>query len=76
VSCKRFFPLPLRVRLTLWYSFAVGLLFLLLAIFLYVQVQRSLIGQMDAALELDGYIGGAGGDRLPVGGGEPVSCKR
>ena len=43
---------PLRLRLTLWYTLSLGLILLLFAGFLYVQVRRSLIDQVDAALRL------------------------
>lgn len=43
---------PLRLRLTLWYTLSLGLIFLLLSIFIYTQVRRSLIRQLDAALAL------------------------
>ncbi|UCG26359.1 MAG: HAMP domain-containing protein [Chloroflexota bacterium] len=44
--------IPLRQRLTLWYTLSMGLILLLFAAFLYVQVRRSLIDQVDAALRL------------------------
>jgi heavy metal sensor kinase len=44
--------LPLRWRLTLWYTLAIGFILLLFALFLYIQVRRSLIDQVDAALRL------------------------
>ncbi|WP_420643256.1 ATP-binding protein [Candidatus Leptofilum sp.] len=49
---KRPFPLPIRLRLTLWYLVVLGLLLLLFAGFLYLQLQRTLFNQMDTALEL------------------------
>ncbi|WP_420627674.1 sensor histidine kinase [Candidatus Leptofilum sp.] len=49
---KRPFPLPIRVRLTLWYLAVLGLLLLLFAGFLYFQLQRNLFNQVDTALEL------------------------
>lgn len=42
--------IPLRIRLTLWYMLSLGLILLLFTSFLYVQVRRSLIAQVDAAL--------------------------
>ena len=44
--------IPLRQRLTLWYTLSLGLILLLFAAFLYAQVRRSLIDQVDAALRL------------------------
>lgn len=44
--------LPLRIRLTLWYTFSLGLILFLFATFLYLQVRRSLFAQVDAALSL------------------------
>ena len=44
--------MPLRLRLTLWYTFSLALILLLFTTFLYSQVRRSLIGQVDAALNL------------------------
>jgi heavy metal sensor kinase len=44
--------LPLRLRLTLWYTLSLGLILLLFSAFLYVQVRRSLITQIDVALQL------------------------
>lgn len=44
--------IPLRLRLTLWYTLSLGFILLLFAAFLYVQVRRSLIDQVDAALRL------------------------
>ncbi len=51
-SWLRRFQLPLRQRVTLWYTLSLGLILLLFAAFLYVQVRRSLIDQVDAALRL------------------------
>ena len=48
----RLFQLPLRLRLTLWYTLSLGLILLLFSAFLYIQVQRSLMRQVDAALNL------------------------
>ena len=47
---RRPFPLPLRLRLTLWYTAALGLVLLLFAALLYYQVGRSLLAQVDAGL--------------------------
>lgn len=44
--------LPLRIRLTLWYTFSLALIILLFASFLYWQLQRSLLAQLDAGLEV------------------------
>ncbi len=44
--------IPLRLRLTLWYTFSLGFILLLFTSFLYLQVRRSLIDQVDAALNL------------------------
>jgi heavy metal sensor kinase len=46
------FQLPLRVRLTLWYTLSLGLIFVVFATFLYLQVRSSLLAQVDAALQL------------------------
>jgi len=43
--------IPLRVRLTLWYVLLMGLTFALFGSYLYVQLQRSLIAQVDTALQ-------------------------
>ena len=52
LSRFRSIQIPLRLRLTLWYTFSLGLILLLFTAFLYVQVRRSLIAQVDAALNL------------------------
>lgn len=44
--------LPLRFRLTLWYLLALAIILLLFLAFLYWQVQRTLLAQVDAALRL------------------------
>lgn len=44
--------LPLRWRLTLWYLLTLTLILLLFVGFLYWQVQRSLLAQVDAGLQL------------------------
>ena len=49
---QRPFQIPLRWRLTIWYTLSLGLILLLFSAFLYVQVRRSLIAQVDAALSL------------------------
>ena len=46
------FQIPLRLRLTIWYSFVLGFILLLFTAFLYFQVRRSLISQVDSALNL------------------------
>jgi heavy metal sensor kinase len=48
----RLSQLPLRWRLTLWYLLTLTLILLLFAGFLYWQVQRSLLAQVDAGLQL------------------------
>ena len=42
----------LRVRLTAWYIVLLGLILLLFSVYLYIQLQRSLLAQLDAALEV------------------------
>lgn len=49
---QRPFQIPLHWRLTIWYTLSLGLILLLFSVFLYVQVRRSLIAQVDAALNL------------------------
>lgn len=44
--------LPLRWRLTLWYLLTLAVILILFASLLYWQVQRSLLAQMDSALQL------------------------
>ncbi len=44
--------LPIRWRLTLWYLLSFSAILLLFAGFLYWQVQRSLLAQIDSALQL------------------------
>jgi heavy metal sensor kinase len=44
--------LPIRLRLSLWYTLVLGLILLLLSVFIYSQVRRALISQTDSALEL------------------------
>jgi heavy metal sensor kinase len=51
LSRLRPFQLPLRVRLTLWYTLSLGLIFVVFATFLYLQVRSSLLAQVDAALQ-------------------------
>lgn len=46
------FPLPVRIRLTLWYLAALGFILILFGGFLYLQLQRNLFNQVDAALAL------------------------
>lgn len=48
---KLTFPLSLRLWLTLWYLLTLGLILLLFAAFLYVQLRHSLLAQMDAVLQ-------------------------
>lgn len=43
--------LPLRWRLTLWYLLTLGLILLLFAAFLYLELRSSLLSQLDASLE-------------------------
>lgn len=54
LSRLRSFQIPLRIRLTLWYTLSLGLILLLFTAFLYVQVGRSLVAQVDRALHLAG----------------------
>jgi len=49
---KRPLQLPLRLRLTLWYTFSLGIILLLFTAFVYIQASRSLMNQIDAALRL------------------------
>lgn len=49
---KRFDWRTLRVRLTAWYILLLGLILALFSVYLYVQLQRSLLSQLDAALEV------------------------
>jgi heavy metal sensor kinase len=42
----------LRFRLTLWYTFSLTVILVLLAILVYLQLRRSLMTQVDAALQL------------------------
>lgn len=44
--------LPLRLRLTLWYTAALSLVLLLFAVLLYVQLRRGLLAQVDAGLDI------------------------
>lgn len=44
--------LPLRVRLTLWYSASLALILLLFATFIYFQLRRSLVAQVDVGLDI------------------------
>lgn len=46
------FALPLRTRLTLWYTASLGLILLLFATFLYVQLRRQLLNQLDIGLDV------------------------
>lgn len=49
---RSLFPFPLRLRLTLWYTVALGLVLLLFAALLYYQVRRGLLAQMDTGLDI------------------------
>lgn len=51
-SRARFDWRTLRVRLTAWYILLLGLILLLFSAYLYVQFQRNLLAQLDAALEI------------------------
>lgn len=51
-SGGRWRHLPLRSRLTLWYLLTLTAILLLFLTFVYWQMQRSLLAQMDAALQL------------------------
>lgn len=51
-SVSRLPAIPLRVRLTLWYTASLALILLLFAAFLYLQLQRSLLSQVDVGLEV------------------------
>ena len=46
------FQIPLRLRLTLWFTFSLGCILLLFTTFLYIQVRHSLLSQVDTALSL------------------------
>lgn len=46
------FALPLRTRLTLWYTISLGLILLLFALFLYLQLRRNLLAQLDIGLDI------------------------
>jgi heavy metal sensor kinase len=48
----RLAQIPLRLRLTLWYLLALGLILLLSGLLLYWQVQRGLLSQVDTGLQL------------------------
>lgn len=49
---RRPFQFTLRLRLTIWYTLSLGLILLLFTTFLYLQVRRGLIAQVDSALNL------------------------
>jgi hypothetical protein len=49
---RRRFHLPLRTRLTLWYLLTLAAILVLFLTFLYWQMQRSLLAQVDAALQM------------------------
>lgn len=51
-SYLRPLQISLRWRLTLWYTLSLGILLILFGLFLYFQVGRSLIAQLDASLRL------------------------
>ena len=42
----------LRWRLSLWYALTFGVILLLFAIFLYLQLRANLLNQLDASLQL------------------------
>lgn len=44
--------LPLRARLTLWYLLTLAVILVIILVFVYWQVQRSLLAQVDAALHV------------------------
>lgn len=44
--------IPLRIRLTLWYTASLALILFLFALFLYLQLERSLLTQVDMGLEI------------------------
>jgi heavy metal sensor kinase len=71
---KRPFPPPLKIRLTLWYTLSLGFILVLFATFLYLQMRRGLINQLDAALNLAANQAlinlAAAGDRLTLHTGE------
>ena len=52
ISRLRPSQMPLRWRLTMWYTLSMGVLLILFASFLYFQISRSLMAQMDGALQL------------------------
>ena len=45
-------PIPLRIRLTLWYTFSLALILLLFSAFVYYQVRSRLVDQVDTGLYL------------------------
>jgi heavy metal sensor kinase len=51
-SWRTWFPATLRLRLALWYTLSLGLILALFAVYLYIQIERTLIAQVDAALDL------------------------
>ena len=44
--------LPLRLRLTLWYTLSLALILFLFTLFVYTLVSRTLVAQIDSALKL------------------------
>ncbi|MCA9995673.1 MAG: HAMP domain-containing protein [Anaerolineales bacterium] len=44
--------IPLRLRLALWFTGALGAILLLVGVFIYWQTQRTMLSQIDHALEL------------------------
>ncbi len=49
---RRWGNLPLRLRLTLWYTASLALILFLLGTFVYLQLRRSLLTQMDIGLQV------------------------
>ena len=57
--------LPLRARLTVWYTLVLGLILLAFSAFVYARVRAGLLAQVDAALTLaanQALLGVAEGD--------------
>ncbi len=46
------FALPIRTRLTLWYTASLGLILLLFATYLYLQLRHNLLAQLDIGLDV------------------------
>ncbi len=49
---QRPFQLPLQWRLTIWYLLTLGVILLLFAAFLFVQLRHNLMSQLDTSLQL------------------------